>query len=80
MVLLNRSAWLYFCGWYIVLIRCLTLSSTHTTAKNLLTSCVPLLVKRYADMPYGVSQWSTKWFAMRVAVNFNIETALVYLE
>lgn len=51
-----------------------------TVIKNQLSTCVPLSVRRNVDMPYEISQWPMKRFAICVAVVFDLGTVRANLE
>lgn len=61
MVLWSRLARPFVCGWCTVVARCLRPSSTHTVANKAPKTCVPLPIRRYISMLYGMSQWSLKF-------------------
>lgn len=56
-------------------VRCLSPSSAHTAARNLLTNSVLLSATRNVGIPYGMSQWFMNAFATCVAVVFDVKTA-----
>lgn len=80
MFLLNRSARLFFCGRYAVVLQCLATSSLHTAATSLPTNQVPFLVSKYAGLWYGMSQWSVNRFATCVGVVLDAGTAYASLK
>lgn len=72
MVFLNCSSWLFNCGWYTVVGKCIVPSSLYIVAKNLRTNWVHLPVSRYVGMPYSMNQRSINTFATCMAVIFDV--------
>lgn len=77
MVLLNRSARSFVCGWHAIVVTSIAPSSAHKNAKSLCMNWIPLSVRRYVSMPYEMSHWSIKTFETCEAVVLIVRTARI---